>query len=127
MPSILMLLGRLLLSAIFIQAGLWKLQNADVAISYFQSVGLPFASILVWPVIFVELLGGIAIFLGYRVIIAAPILAAFTLSAALIGHHNFADIVDFQAFMKDLAIAGGLLYVAANGTGLISLDARRGV
>ena len=120
-----MLLGRLLLSAIFIQAGLWKLFNSAATIGYFESRGLPFASLTIWLVVAIELLGGLAILVGYRIRWASGLLAVFTLLAAVIGHTDWTNIMELQAFMKDVAIAGGLFYVAANGAGMLSFDARR--
>ena len=125
MPSMAMLLGRMLLSAIFIQAGLSKLLNVGGTIAYFESLGMLLPSVVIWLVIALEVLGGLAILLGYRIRIAAGLLCLFTILAAIIGHSAWNDLIHFQAFMKDLAIAGGLIYVAANGAGLLAFDARR--
>lgn len=127
MSSIAMLVGRVLLSAIFIQAGLSKLMNVSGTIAYFEGLGLPLAGLLIWIVILVELAGGLLVLAGFYIRIAATVLGLFCISAAFVGHSNWADVMDFQAFMKDIAIAGGLFYVAAAGAGIISLDTRRGV
>lgn len=127
MSSIAMLIGRILMSAIFIQAGLSKLLNVSGTIGYFEAIGLPLASLVIWPVIAVEVVGGLLILTGFYTRIAASVLALFCIAAAFTGHSNWADAMDFQAFMKDLAISGGLLYIAAAGAGIISLDTRRGV
>jgi putative oxidoreductase len=125
MPSMAMLLGRLLLSAIFIQAGVSKVLNVGATIGYFSSLGLPFPSLTLWVVVALEVIGGLCVVLGYRIRIAAGLLALFSIAAAIAGHSNFSDSLQLQAFMKDLAIAGGLFYVAANGAGMLSFDARR--
>ena len=127
MSSIAMLVGRILMSAIFIQAGLSKLMDVSGTIGYFGSIGLPLASVIIWPVIVIEVVGGLLVLTGFYTRIAASVLALFTIAAAFTGHSNWADILDFQAFMKDIAITGGLLYIAAAGAGIISLDTRRGV
>lgn len=127
MSSIAMLIGRVLLSVIFIQAGLFKLMNVSGTIGYFESLGMPLASLVIWPVILVELVGGLLILTGLYIRIAASILALFCIAAAFTGHSDWANMTHLQAFMKDIAIAGGLLYVAAAGAGIISLDTRRGV
>jgi putative oxidoreductase len=127
MSSIAMLIGRVLMSAIFIQAGLAKLMNVSGTIGYFESLGLPLASLVIWPVMLVELVGGLLILTGFYTRIAASVLALFCIAAAFTGHSNWANAADFQAFMKDIAIAGGFFYVAAAGAGIISLDTRRGV
>ena len=127
MSSIAMLIGRVLLSIIFIQAGISKLMDVSGTIDYFQGLGLPLASLLIWPIILIEIVGGLLILTGLYTRIAATVLAVFTIFAAFTGHSNWANIMDFQAFMKDIAITGGLVYVAAAGAGIISLDTRRGV
>jgi putative oxidoreductase len=78
-----------------------------------EAMGVP--GILLWPTIALEILGGLAVAIGYRVCIAAPALAVFTLVAAGIFHHNFSDQMQMIMFLKDLAIAGGLLILASGG------------
>ncbi|MBL0371780.1 DoxX family protein [Rhizobium sp. KVB221] len=125
MSDIAMLLGRCLLSAIFIQAGISELMNFSGTVDYFASVGVLWPSVTIWLVAALEIFGGIAILAGYCIRIAALLLAVFAVAAASIGHSDWTDIMHFQAFMKDVAIAGGLLYVAANGAGILSLDEMR--
>ena len=127
MSSIAMLIGRILLSIIFIQAGISKLLDVAGTTGYFESLGLPLASLLIWPVILIEVVGGLLLLTGFYTRIAATVLAVFCIFAAFTGHSNWANVTDFQAFMKDIAIAGGLIYAAAAGAGIISLDTRRGV
>lgn len=127
MSSIAMLIGRVLLSVIFIQAGISKLMDVSGTIGYFQAIGLPLASLVIWPVILVEVVGGLLVLTGFYTRIAASVLALFCIFAAFTGHSNWASVMEFQAFMKDIAITGGLIYVAAAGAGIISLDTRRGV
>jgi putative oxidoreductase len=127
MSSIAMLIGRILLSVIFIQAAISKLMDISGTIAYFQGLGLLLPSVAIWLVILVELVGGLMILTGLYTRIAATVLALFCIATAFIGHSDWSNIVEFQAFMKDIAIAGGLFYVAAAGAGIISLDTRRGV
>lgn len=127
MSSIAMLIGRVLLSVIFIQAGISKLMDVSGTIGYFQGLGLPLSSLVIWPVILIELVGGLLILTGFYTRIAAAVLAVFCIFAAFTGHSNWANLMEFQAFMKDIAMSGGLIYVAAAGAGIISLDTRRGV
>jgi len=127
MSSIAMLIGRILLSLIFIQAAIAKLADVSGTIAYFQGLGLLLPSVTIWLVILVELVGGLMILTGLYTRIAATVLALFCIATAFIGHSNWSDITDLQAFMKDIAISGGLFYVAAAGAGIISLDTRRGV
>ena len=125
MNNLAMLLGRILMSAIFIQAGYSKLMNISGTIGYFQSVGLPMPSIAIWGVIAIEILGGLAILLGVQTRIAAAFLGLFSIAAGAIGHADINDLMHFQALMKDIAIGGGLFYIAANGAGSLSIDGRR--
>ena len=76
------------------------------------------------PVI-VEVGGGVLLIVGFQTRIVALILAFFTLAAALAFHNKFADQNEMIHFLKDIAIVGGLLQVAAFGPGSVSLDARR--
>ena len=122
MSSIAMLIGRVLISLIFIQAGLAKLMNVSGTIAYFESLGLPLASLVIWLVVAVELVGGLLVLTGFYIRIAATVLAFFCIFAALTGHSNWANPMDFQAFMKDIAISGGLIYVAAAGAGFFAVE-----
>lgn len=113
--------GRVLLSAIFINAGISKLGAGYAGTeAYMNSVGVP--GILLPLVIATEILGGFAVLVGFQARIAAFLLAGFTLLAAVLFHFDFADQMQSILFMKNLAIAGGLLTLVANGGGALSLD-----
>lgn len=126
-----LLAGRILLSALFILAALSKLSDVAGTAGYFGAVGLPLPSLTVWLVIAIELIGGLAVLLGFLTTPAAYILALFTIGAAFIGHFGQGGddptlvLMNQQAFMKNLAIAGGFLVLAVFGPGAYSLDARR--
>ncbi len=113
------LLGRVLLSAIFILGGYGKLMNPAGTAAYMKSalIPLPSPELLVWGVIALELLGGLAILFGVLSRSAALLLAGFTLVAAVLFHWKPADQMQHIMFMKNLAIAGGLMLLAANGPG----------
>jgi putative oxidoreductase len=123
MSSLVLLLGRLLASAIFIQAGYSKLGDVGGTIVYLESTGVPSAGLVVWPVIALELLGGLAVLMGLLTRPVALALAVFAIAAAAIGHSDYSSLMHFQAFMKDLAISGGYLFLAIHGPGALSLDA----
>jgi putative oxidoreductase len=120
-----MVLGRLLMSAIFIQAGVSELFHLGGTMEYFRGLGLPLPGVLVWFVLAVEIFGGLALLLGYLTRWASSVLSLFAVAAGLIGHSHVGDTMQLQMLMKDIAIAGGLLYFVAHGAGLLSLDARR--
>jgi putative oxidoreductase len=86
------------------------------------AVGVPGG--LLPAVIALEVVGAIAIIVGWKTRITAVLLAGFTMLAAVLFHSNFADQVQMIMFLKNVAIAGGFLLLAANGPGALSLDRR---
>lgn len=118
--------GRLLLSAIFLLSGISKISAPAGMIGYIESVGLPFPSLALALAILAEVVGGIALILGYRTRLVAAGLAVFSIATALVFHNQLGDQNQFIHFFKNLAMAGGLLQVVAFGAGRFSLDARRG-
>jgi putative oxidoreductase len=115
------LFGRLLLAAIFITAGYGKIGGYAATQGYMEAMGVSGA--LLPLVIFAELGGGLAILLGLLTRYAALGLAVFSVASAVI-FHSSADQMQQIMFMKNLAIAGGLLILVANGAGRLSLDAK---
>ena len=109
-----------MISAIFLMAGLSKITAYAGTQAYMESLGVPGA--LLPAVIALEVFGSLAIIIGYKTKIAAFLLAGFSVVSALIFHHNFADQIQSALFMKNMAIAGGFLFLMVNGAGLISLD-----
>ena len=122
--------GRILLALIFITSGLSKLGNIAGTAGYIASAGLPAASMLAVLAGVLELVGGVALVVGFKARWAALALGLFTLLAGAI-FHAFWSVPEAQKmvqqimFMKNLSIAGGMLLVAALGAGPLSLDARR--
>ena len=117
--------GRALISSLFLLAGLSKIAAPAMTIGYIQSVGLPVPPAAFALSVFVELVGGTALLLGYRTRAVASILFLFTLVTAAFFHNHLADQNQFIHFFKNVAIAGGLLNVVAFGGGRWSLDGRR--
>lgn len=120
MTGIIQLIGRIMLALIFIMAGIGKITDPAGTMGYMQSVGLP--GILLWPTIALEVLGGLAIAAGFKVRYAAFALAGFCVLSAILFHKNFADQMQMIMFMKNIAIAGGLLLLATSGKTAFSLD-----
>lgn len=116
--------GRLLLAAIFITAGYGKIEAYAATQSYMAAMGVPAA--LLPLVIATELGGGLLIAFGLFTRLAAIGLAGFSILAALLFHANFGDTMNQIMFLKNLAIAGGFLFLVINGAGRISLDRRLG-
>lgn len=119
------LVGRIAIAAIFLLSGLSKLAAPVATIGYIQSAGLPAPQLAFAVSASIEVLGSLALILGFRTRIVASILAVFTLATALSFHTNFADQNQFIHFFKNIAMTGGLLQVVAFGAGRYSLDARR--
>ena len=84
------------------------------------SVGVP--SGVLPLVIATEVLGSLAIILGWKTRIVAFLLAGFTLLTGIMFHNNFADQIQMIMFMKNVSIAGAFLLLTVNGAGPISLD-----
>jgi len=117
------LTGRVLMSSIFIMAGINKISGYAGTQGYMESVGVPGA--LLPLVILLEVGGGLAILLGWQTRIAAFLLAGFSILSALIFHANFGDQTQSILFMKNVAMAGGLLFLVAGGVHVWSIDAMR--
>jgi putative oxidoreductase len=115
--------GRVLMSAIFVMAGISKLSSYAATQDYMESMGVP--GILLPLVILLELGGGLAVLLGWQTRISAFLLAGFCIVSALIFHADSGDQMQSILFMKNMAMAGGFLFLVAGGAGVWSLDARR--
>ncbi|WP_367849941.1 DoxX family protein [Rhodoferax sp. WC2427] len=123
--------GRLLLATLFLPAGISKITGFAGTVGYITSVGLPFPTLAALAAIAVEVLGGLALILGLGTRLAALVLAGFTLVASFFFHAYWAVpaeavMVTQLLFIKNIAVVGGLLTVAAWGAGAWSLDAKRG-
>jgi len=117
------LLGRILISLIFLLSGLHKIGGYEATQGYMAAMGVPGA--LLPLVIALEVGGALAIILGYHTRLFAFLLAGFSVVSALLFHRALGDQVQFIMFMKNLAMAGGFLFLVARGAGDWSLDARR--
>ncbi len=113
-------MARVLLAVIFIMAGLEKIINYAGALQYMGSASLP--GFLLPLAIITELGGGLAILAGFMTRWAALALAGFALLSALLFHLNFADPIQSIMFMKNLAIAGGLMALAVAGPGASAVE-----
>lgn len=114
--------GRVLLAAIFILSGFSKIADPASTLGYIQSVGLPLPQFALAAAIAIELGGGLALVAGLRTRTVALAMAAFSVITALAFHNQLADQNQFIHFFKNIAMAGGLLQVAAFGPGRIALD-----
>ena len=124
------LLGRLLLAALFLPAGISKLTGFSGTVGYISSVGLPLPEVGAALALIVEIGGGLALIAGFGTRLAALALAMFTLVASFFFHNYWGVAAEQQfvqqlLFFKNIAVAGGLFTLAAFGAGAWSVDARR--
>ncbi|MBV8447452.1 MAG: DoxX family protein [Hyphomicrobiales bacterium] len=120
--SVLTLLSRVLMSAIFIWAGFGKLTAAAATTAYFSKIGLPVPSLVLVLSVAVELGGGILMLVGLFTRPAAIVLGLWCIATAIIGHSDFGDRNMQIHFMKNLTMAGGFAYVMLLGAGSFSFD-----
>ena len=118
------LTARVLLAAIFVMSGLGKVAAPAATLAYMKAAGLPLAPLGLAGAALIELGGGVALILGYRTRATAVILALFTVVTALVFHSALSDQNQMIHFFKNVAMAGGLLQIAAFGGGRLSRDAR---
>ena len=113
-------IGRILLSSLFLVEGVRKFFFQEETIMYMEDYGVP--EILFFPSIILEVLFPILLIIGYKTRFSASIMALFTLTVALIFHTNFENQMELIIFLKDIAIAGGFLIIAANEPKICSID-----
>ena len=114
------LTGRVFISGVFLLSGFNKIGNYDGTMGWMESFGLP--GFLLIPAIILEILAPILIIIGYQTRIAAGALSLFCLATAIIFRTDFSDQMQFIAFMKNLALAGGFLFLVVNGAKGYCLD-----
>ncbi len=118
------LAGRIMMALIFVVAGFNKIGGYEGTQAYMESMGVPGG--LLPLVILLEAGGGIALILGLYTRWVALALAAFTLVTGVIFHSNFSDQMQMIMFMKNIAMAGGLLVIAAwDAKESLGIDSRR--
>jgi putative oxidoreductase len=124
-----MLVGRILIAAIFLLSGFAKLMDTSGTVGYMEAQGLPSAYALAIIAGLAEVLGGLAILFGFLTRLGAFGLMLFLVPTTAI-FHDFWNMEGMEAkaqmvnFMKNLAILGGLALLVANGAGRYSIDAR---
>jgi putative oxidoreductase len=118
------LIGRILVATIFIMGGIGKLAAPGPTQGYIAAMGLPVPQLAYAVALIVELGGGVLLLVGYRTKIVAAALAAFCVFTALVFHHALGDQNQMIHFLKNFAMAGGLLQIVAFGPGRIGWDSR---
>ena len=114
------LFARVLISVLFLLNGVFKISNYEGSVDWMESFGLP--GILIIPAIILEIIGPILIILGYQAKLAAGLLSLFCIATGVIFHNDFSDQTQLTSFLKNIALAGGFLFIFINGTRNFSLD-----
>jgi putative oxidoreductase len=114
MANIIDFIARLLISALFLISAYNKIFSIDGTMSWMEGFGVP--GILLYPTIALEIILPLFIIIGYRARLAAGFLAAFCIATAFVFHYDFVDQMQTIAFLKNLGLAGGFLFIVANGT-----------
>ena len=120
MANIADLIGRILISALFLLNGIFKISNYDGTIGWMESFGMP--GILLIPAIILEIAGPVLIIIGYKTKVAAGLLSLFCIATAFIFHNDFGNQMQLTSFLKNIALAGGFLILFVNGAKGFSLD-----
>ena len=114
------LIGRILLSALFLIEGIGKIFMQENVLMYMEDYGVP--GMLFIPAVVVEILFPLFLIIGYKTRLTALVMALFTFTVAIIFHTDFTEGTQMVFFLKDLAIAGGFMIIFAYGPNRISLD-----
>ena len=117
------LIGRIMISAIFLFSGISKIFNYDGTIGWMEGYGMP--GILLIPAIVIEILFPIMIIVGYKTRIAAGGLLLFSLLTAFVCHLDFSNQMQVIAFLKNVGLAGGMLFLVINGAKDFSLEKKK--
>jgi putative oxidoreductase len=113
MVNFLDLIGRILISSIFLLSGYNKIFNYSGTVSWMEGFGIP--GFLLAPAIILEIILPILIIVGYKTQLAAALLAIFSITTAVIFHLDFGDQMQTIQLLKNFGLAGGFLFIAVNG------------
>ena len=114
MANLIDFIARLLISALFLISAYNKIFSIDGTMSWMEGFGIH--GLLLYPTIALEIILPLFIIIGYQARIAAGLLAIFCIATAFIFHYDFVDQMQTIAFLKNLGLAGGFLFIVANGT-----------
>ena len=123
MSNVIDFIGRLLISALFLLSAYNKIFSIDGTMSWMEGFGIP--GLLLYPTIALEIILPLFIIIGYNARLSAGLLAIFCVITAFIFHYDFADQIQTIAFLKNIGLAGGFLFVVANGTKEWSIDNKK--
>jgi len=113
-------IGRLLISALFLFSAYNKVLSIDGTMGWMEGFGIP--GLLLYPAIALEIILPLLIIIGYKAKLSAGLLAVFCILTAFIFHYDFTEQMQIIAFLKNIGLAGGFLFIVANGTKEWSVD-----
>jgi len=114
MANLIDLLGRLLISALFLISAFNKIFNLEGSMSWMEGFGVP--GFLIFPAIAIEIILPVLVIVGYQARISAGVLSIFCFMTAFLFHFDFSDQMQLISFLKNIGLAGGFLFIVANGT-----------
>ena len=123
MANLIDLAGRILISALFLISAYDKIFSIDGSMSWMEGFGVP--GFLLYPAIALEIILPLCIIIGYQARVAAGLLAIFCLATAFIFHLDIIDPMQKVSFFKNISLAGGFLFIVANGTRDWALDTKK--
>ena len=123
MSNLIDFIGRLLISALFLLSAYNKIFSIDGTMSWMEGFGIP--GLLLYPTIILEIILPLFIIIGYQARLSAALLAIFCVATAFIFHYDFADQMQTIAFLKNIGLAGGFLFIVVNGTKEWSIDRKK--
>jgi|TARA_B110000211_G_scaffold211985_1_gene251284 putative oxidoreductase len=123
MSNLIDFIGRLSISALFLLSAYNKILSIDGTTSWIEGFGVP--GFLLFPTIALEIILPLFIIIGYQSRLSAGLLAIFCVATAFIFHYDFADQMQTIAFLKNIGLAGGFLFIVANGTKEWSIDRKK--
>ena len=123
MSNLIDFIGRLLISALFLISAYNKIFSIDGTMGWMEGFGIP--GFLLYPTIVIEIILPLFIIIGYQAKLSAGLLAIFCLATAFIFHLDFTDPMQKISFLKNIGLAGGFLFIIANGTKDWSFDKKK--
>ena len=123
MANVFDLIGRVLISALFLISAYNKVLNISGVIGWMESFGIP--GFLLYPTIALEIILPIFVIVGYNARISAGLLSIFCILTAFLFHFDFSNQAEAISFLKNLGLAGGFLFIVANGTKDWSVDRKK--
>ena len=123
MANLIDLIGRILISALFLISAYDKIFSIDGSMSWMEGFGVP--GFLLYPTIALEIILPLFIIIGYQARFSAGLLATFCLATAFIFHFDFTNQIETISFLKNIGLAGGFLFIVANGTREWSINKKK--